>query len=51
LSHRHASKGVEEFKLGPKQDSLMRNDQGKNHIFVKYIDVNEVEGNQKYPQI
>jgi hypothetical protein len=29
--------GVEGFKLAPKQDSLMRNDQGKNHIFVKEL--------------
>ncbi len=27
--------GVEGFKLAPKQDSSMRNDQGKNHILVK----------------
>jgi hypothetical protein len=27
--------GVEEFKLAPKKDSLMRNYQGKNHTFVK----------------
>ncbi len=27
--------GVEGFELAPKQDSLLRIDQGKNHIFVK----------------
>jgi hypothetical protein len=27
--------GVEGFELSPRQDSLMRNDRGKNHIFVK----------------
>jgi hypothetical protein len=26
--------GVEGFKLAPKQDSLIRNDQGKNHILL-----------------
>jgi hypothetical protein len=26
--------GLEGFELAPNQESFMRNDQGKNHIFV-----------------